>query len=93
MHTLVIYQHSISVQDNVNFMKKSINYVLGNNGLLYYKNKLFIHDTLNIKNMIIKDSHEIPIVGHYGFFKTYVLDKKNLFWSKMKKEIQKYVQK
>lgn len=82
----IIYLHLKNPQEVVHLMENSINFVLENDGLLYYNNKLFIPNLLDIKNMIIKDSHDIRIARHYGFFKTYI-------WPKMKTDIREYVQK
>ena len=37
------------------------------------------------------ESHDSPVVGHVGFFKTYDNARQSFYWKGMYKEIQKYV--
>lgn len=61
--------------------------------IMDYKGKLCIPNTPKIKDKILKDAHNIPIVGHLRYHKTYITIRKSFFWSKMKPDIRLYVQK
>ena len=37
------------------------------------------------------ESHDSPVVGHVGFFKTYYNSRKPFYWKGMYKDIQNYV--
>jgi len=50
------------------------------NGLLCYDIKVCIHNFEYFRVHILYDCHNIPIVGHPMFHKTYMVVKKNYFW-------------
>ena len=52
--------------------------------ILYYKSRICDLEVGDYRKIIIYDCHNIPILGHPGFQKTYALVKKNYFWPGLK---------
>ena len=60
-------------------------------GILKYKNTIYIPNSENVKNLILKEMHDVPYAGHYGYQKTVAATKKDYHWRGMKKEIVDYI--
>lgn len=67
--------------------------------LLYYstvKNvagaRIVIPNDSNIIHTLIKNAHEIPAAGHFGFLKTYERLNKIFYWPHMLKSVQRFCQ-
>ena len=59
--------------------------------LLYYRQRLCIPNNKDLKNNILSEAHDIPIVGHAGYIKTYELMHQSFYWPGMKKDVLQYV--
>jgi hypothetical protein len=68
-------------------------YKLETNGILLYKNKIFVPNVQCLKHMILQEMHNVPYVGHLGYHKTIAAVKSHYFWSGMKREIVEYIAK
>jgi hypothetical protein len=44
-------------------------YKLGDDGMILYRNIIFIPNSLELKSMILKEMHNVPYVGHPGYQK------------------------
>jgi hypothetical protein len=60
--------------------------------LLYYKGRLCIPKNTNCKLKILYDRHNILILRHSGFQKTYITIKHSFSWPGMKRDIREYVE-
>ena len=60
-------------------------------GLLYYKDRLYIPPNQQIKLQILSEAHDIPIAAHPGYIKTYNALRKSFWWKGMKRETLSYV--
>ena len=58
---------------------------------MYFKGRTCILDVRVVKELILKDFHEIAIVGHLGFEKTYESVRKNFYWLRIKTMVRDYV--
>jgi hypothetical protein len=58
---------------------------------IYYKNRLFIPENIELKMQIIYKTHNSGTKGHPGRMKTTELVSKSYFWPKMTYDIQNYV--
>jgi hypothetical protein len=58
---------------------------------IYYKNRLFIPENIELKMQIIYKTHNSGAGGHPGRMKTTELVSKSYFWPKMTYDIQNYV--
>jgi hypothetical protein len=66
-------------------------YTLGTNGLLMYKNRVYVPNVQELKLAILKEIHNVAYVGHPGYQKTVAAVKSHYFWPGMKKEIVEYI--
>ena len=58
---------------------------------LYFNNRLCIPNNKDLKNSILKESHDIPIAAHPGYVKMYHTLRQSFFWPGLKKDILAYV--
>ncbi|KAF8625723.1 hypothetical protein AX14_011558, partial [Amanita brunnescens Koide BX004] len=49
-------------------------------GLILFKNKVYVPDNLDLHQSIIAETHELPVAGHPGCFKTLQLLKERFYW-------------
>jgi hypothetical protein len=62
-------------------------YKLGVDGILLYKNIIYVPNVQYLKLAILKEMHNVPYVGHPGYQKTVAAVKSHYFWPGMEKEI------
>lgn len=62
-----------------------------NEGLVYFKNKLYIPPDQELRRKIVAMHHEPEVMGHPGVFKTTEEVSREYWWPKMKTFIQQYV--
>ncbi|QRW07008.1 Transposon Tf2-7 polyprotein [Ceratobasidium sp. AG-Ba] len=62
------------------------------NDLLYYHDRIYVPNELEIRRVVIESRHDNPAAGHPGHFRTLDLVSRDYYWSGMKKSIVKYVQ-
>ena len=60
-------------------------------GLLYYKDRLFILDNEDLQTLIAKSCHDSKIAGHFGQEKTLELIKLDFYWKRITHWINDYV--
>jgi hypothetical protein len=66
-------------------------YALGTDGLLLYKNIIYVPNDRELKLAILKEMHNVTYAGHPGYQKTVAAVKSHYFWPGMKKEIVEYI--
>ncbi|CUA70042.1 Transposon Tf2-12 polyprotein [Rhizoctonia solani] len=62
------------------------------NGLLYYHNRIYVPNELQIHKAIIESRHDNPSAGHPGQFRTLDLLSRTYYWKGMKNSVVKYIQ-
>ena len=60
-------------------------------GLIYYKNRLFILSNEDILTEIAKGCHDSKVAGHFGQEKTIELVTRNFYWAKLVDWINDYI--
>ena len=68
-----------------------IDFILNQQGLLLYKDMLYILHIREIKLTVMDELHKIPYSGHLGYQKMITMIRKDFFWKNMKKEVSKYL--
>ena len=68
-------------------------YKLEIDGILLYKNIIFVPNVQCLKQMILQEMHNVPYAGHPGYQKTVAVVKSHYFWPGMKKDIVEYIAK
>jgi hypothetical protein len=56
-------------------------------GLLWFKNRLYIPDLIELKLTVLEEVHKKPYSGHPGYQKTITTLRKLFYWPNMKGEI------
>jgi hypothetical protein len=67
------------------------NYKLETDGILLYKNIIYLPNVQDLKLMILNEIHNVSYVGHTRYQKTVTTVKRHYFWLGMKKEIDEYI--
>ncbi|CUA71329.1 Transposon Tf2-1 polyprotein [Rhizoctonia solani] len=62
------------------------------NGLLYYHNRIYVPNGLEIRKAVIESRHDNPSTGHPGQFRTLDLLSRTYYWKGMKNSVVKYIQ-
>jgi transposase InsO family protein len=64
---------------------------LGTDGLLLYKNIVYVPNDRELKLAILKEMHNVTYAGHSRYQKTVATVKSHYFWPGLKKEIVEYI--
>jgi hypothetical protein len=54
-------------------------------GLLMHKNRIYVPSSRELRNLVLKEMHNVPYVGHPGYQKTIAAVRSQFFWPGMKK--------
>ena len=60
-------------------------------GFLFRANKLCIPDS-SIRLLLLQESHMGGLMGHFGRDKTYLLLSDHFYWPKMRRDVERFVQ-
>jgi len=60
-------------------------------GLIFYKNKIWLHTSNPYKIKLLNEFHNSPISGHMGFQKIYIRLRENFYWNGMHEDVKKFV--
>jgi transposase InsO family protein len=64
---------------------------LQSKGLLYFRGKIYVPDSADLRRRIVSLCHDTKIAGHCGRWKTLELVSRNYWWPQMSRYIGKYV--
>jgi hypothetical protein len=83
------YRELVAMLQQVKMPQKVDNYNMEIDGILLYKNRIFVPNVQDLKHMIFHDMHNVPYAGHLGYQKTMAMIKSHYhyFWPGMKREI------
>jgi hypothetical protein len=68
-------------------------YQLFNDGLLTYKGRFYVPNSDKLRRFILDELHKIPYTGYPGYQKMITTTKKLFYLSRMKKDIDDYLDK
>ena len=60
-------------------------------GLLTYKNRIYIANVADLRRVVMDEIHQAPYSGHPGYQKTIPTARKQCFWPRMKKDMAEYI--
>jgi hypothetical protein len=60
-------------------------------GILMYKGKVYVPNSREMKNIVLREMHNVPYVGNPGYQKTIAVVGSQYFWSRIKKEVDNYI--
>ena len=59
--------------------------------VIYYKDIIYLVSESNLKEKIMQASHNLPLVGHSGYLKTYRSIHERFSWKGLKDDVFKHV--
>jgi hypothetical protein len=68
-----------------NLQQKIEEYKLDNDEILMYRGIICVPNSQKLKNMILREMHNVPYAGHPGYKKTIAVVKSQSYWLGMKK--------
>jgi hypothetical protein len=74
-----------------NFQQKFNFYELKEDEILMYKGKVYVLNSNELKNAVLREMHYVSYVGNPGYQKTIVALRSQYFWPGMKKEVANYI--
>ena len=72
---------------------QNVPFALGDDGTLYYENRICVPNVKEVKEEIMHEAHFAPYAMHPGSTKMYKDLKSHYWWPRMKKEITGFVAK
>jgi hypothetical protein len=68
-------------------------YEMKEDGLLMHKNRVYVPSPGEIRNLVLKEMHNVPYSGHPGYQKTIAVVRSQFFCPRMKKDVFYYIAK
>ena len=59
--------------------------------VIFYKDKIYLVLESNLKEKILRATHDTPTAGHQGYFKTYFQIKERFSWKGLKDDVLRHV--
>ena len=59
--------------------EKYKDYQLEEDGLLRFKNRVYIPDSSELRKLVLQEMHDVPYAGHPGYQKTVIMVRKEYF--------------
>jgi hypothetical protein len=90
---LVTDQHYLQVKENLqqgNVQQKIKEYEIKEDRLLMHKNRIYVPSG-ELRNLVVKEVHDVPYVGHPSYHKTITAVRSQFFWPGMKKDVVDYI--
>ena len=56
-----------------------------------HKNRIYVPSSGELRNLVMKEMHDVPYVEHPGYQKTITTVRSQFFWSGMKKDVADYI--
>jgi hypothetical protein len=56
-----------------------------------HKNIIYVPSSGELRNLVLKEMHDVPYVGHLGYQKTITVVRSQFFWPGMKKDVVDYI--
>lgn len=61
------------------------------NGLVKFRDKIYVPDNIDIKKLILWGFHVKPYLGHLRYQKTFTMVKKFYHWPNLKKRVVEFM--
>jgi hypothetical protein len=90
----VIDQHYLQGKENLqqgDVQQKIKEYEIKKYGLLMHKNRIYDPSSGEMRNLVLKEMHDVPYVGHLGYQKKIIEVRSQFFWLGMKKDVVDYI--
>jgi hypothetical protein len=64
---------------------------LEDDGIILFKGGVYVSNIEELRNIVPKEMHNVPCVGHLGYQKTIAVVRKQYFEPRMKKDVVDYI--
>jgi hypothetical protein len=91
---LVTDHHYLQVKESLyqgHVQYKIKEYEIKEYGLLMHKNRIYVPSSRELRNLVLKEMHDAPYVGHPGYQKTITTVRSQFFCLGMKKDVADYI--
>jgi hypothetical protein len=85
------YKELVAKLQQGNLQQKIEDYKLDNDEILRYRERIYVPNSQELKNMILRGMHNVPYVGHPGYHKIIAVVKSQYYWPGMKKEVVDFI--
>jgi hypothetical protein len=96
LELVIAYQHYVQVKESLqqnDIQQKYKDYKLEEDGILLFQDRFYIPNYQELRNLILKEMHNVPYAGHPGYQKTITAVRGQYFWPGMKKDVTGYLAK
>ena len=56
-----------------------------------HRDRVYVPDVGDIRKMVLKETHDVPYVGHLSYQKIVATVRKQHYWSGIKNDVAKYI--
>jgi hypothetical protein len=91
---LVTDQHYLQVRENLqqgDVQHKIKEYEIKEDGLLIHKNRIYVPSSGELRNLVLKEMHDVPYVEHLNYKKTITIVRSHFFCPGVKKDVTDYI--
>jgi hypothetical protein len=64
-----------------------------NDEIIMYRGRIYVPNSQELKNLVLKEMHNAPYAGHPGYQKTIAAVKSQFYWSEMNKYVTYFIAK
>jgi hypothetical protein len=87
------YKKLVAKLQQGNLQQKIEEYKLDNDEILMYRGIIYVPNSHELKNLILREMCNVPYDGHLGYQKTIATVKSQCYWLGMKKEVVDFIAK
>ena len=87
------YKELVGKLQQGNLQQKIEVYKLENDEIVIYRGRIYVPNSWELKNMILREMNNVPYAGHPGYQKTIVAIKSQYYWPGMKREVVDFISK
>jgi hypothetical protein len=87
------YKELVEKLQQGNLQQKIEEYKLDNDEIMKYRGIIYVPNSHELKNVILREMHNVPYVGHPCYQKTIAVAKSQYYWPGMKKEVVDFIAK
>jgi hypothetical protein len=66
-------------------------YEIKEDGLLMHKNRIYVPSSEELRNLVLKEMHNVPYAAHPGYQKTIIAVRSQFLWPGMKNDVVDYI--
>jgi hypothetical protein len=91
---VIMNQHYLHVKESLykeNIQHSFREYKMGKYGVLMHKNRIYVPNSREIRNLVLKEMHNVPYSKHHSYQKIVAAIRSQYFSLGMKKDVSYYI--